>query len=176
MKIITVYGGYQDLKVQLENIESSLFDLVGQIDAGDISNIDTFWTSLSDTLLELNIPGWHYAPLPTKAKLKSKSKSGSKSKSKSKSKYTVAKALAKMMAMIKAKAKVSDVLTSIAAFKPDLVDNTLIETASEMEELSFPGSENSIDYDDLETLQSLASDFETLFTEFLEKVKESYGE
>jgi hypothetical protein len=42
----------------LSDIEDDLFSLIGQIDYGEISHIDTYWRSLSDSLLKLKIKNW----------------------------------------------------------------------------------------------------------------------
>jgi len=134
------------LEKQVNNIEEALYDLIGQIDSGDISNLDTFWGSLRDSLLTLNFPEW------TKI-LKSKTQK-------------------KLLQLH----EVSDVLSAINKARADLLDVALITKTVEMEELSIGRSDESIDEDDLDTLQTLAVDFETLFTAFLDKTVEQYGE
>ena len=42
----------------VKDIEENLYALIGQIDYGEISNIDTFWGSLSDALLKLKLENW----------------------------------------------------------------------------------------------------------------------
>jgi len=115
-------------------IEDEMYSLIGQIDYGDISNLDVYWSSLSNALTDLNIDGWKAKSFQDQS--------------------------------------VSDVLSSM---KLDFISKDLIETVSQMEELSHGGSSDSIDEDDLEKIQDLAQDLETLFLEFIEKLKVTYG-
>ena len=46
------------LEEVLEEIESNLFQLVGQIDYGEISNIETYWASLTESLEKLSEFGY----------------------------------------------------------------------------------------------------------------------
>jgi hypothetical protein len=44
----------------LEEIESNLFQLVGQIDYGEITNIETYWASLTESLEKLSEFGYTF--------------------------------------------------------------------------------------------------------------------
>jgi hypothetical protein len=43
----------------LSSIENELYELVGKIDYGEISDIDASWSSLTESLLQLNDFGYH---------------------------------------------------------------------------------------------------------------------
>lgn len=117
----------------VKDIEENLYALIGQIDYGEISNIDTFWGSLSDALLKLKLKNWDIGSLGSEP-------------------------------------AVSDILASLGTAFPELADENLINLTSEMEESSHGSSQDSIDEENLEYLQSNSIDFETLFTKFLDKL------
>jgi hypothetical protein len=48
----------------LEEIEANLFQLVGQIDYGEISNIETYWASLTESLEKLSEFGYSTVSSP----------------------------------------------------------------------------------------------------------------
>ncbi len=48
----------------IEKIESNLFELVGQIDYGEISNIETYWASLTESLQKLTEFGYDFSSQP----------------------------------------------------------------------------------------------------------------
>lgn len=52
------------LEKVLKEIESRLFQLVGQIDYGEISDIDTYWASLAESLGMLSRFGYSCPPSP----------------------------------------------------------------------------------------------------------------
>jgi len=117
----------------VKDIEENLYALIGQIDYGEISNIDTFWGSLSDALLKLKLKNWVIGSLGSEP-------------------------------------AVSDILASLETAFPELADENLINLTSEMEESSHGSSQDSIDEENLEYLQSNSIEFETLFTKFLDKL------
>ena len=49
----------------LEEIENNLFQLVGQIDYGEISNIETYWASLTESLEKLSKFGYTFGSSPS---------------------------------------------------------------------------------------------------------------
>jgi len=48
----------------LEEIETNLFQLVGQIDYGEISNIETYWAALTESLEKLSEFGYNIESSP----------------------------------------------------------------------------------------------------------------
>lgn len=52
------------LEQVLEEIESNLFQLVGQIDYGEISNIETYWASLIESIEQLSEFGYTFRSSP----------------------------------------------------------------------------------------------------------------
>ena len=48
----------------LEAIESKLYQLVGQIEYGHISNIETYWASLTESINGLSIVGYNFEAHP----------------------------------------------------------------------------------------------------------------
>jgi hypothetical protein len=43
---------------RISQVENELYELIGQINYGEISHIEVYWSGLADSLLELNIKGW----------------------------------------------------------------------------------------------------------------------
>jgi hypothetical protein len=48
--------------IEIERVEEEVSALLSQIDFGDISDIDTYWDSLSEALLDLPIKDWMHKP------------------------------------------------------------------------------------------------------------------
>lgn len=48
----------------IEAIESNLFELIGQIEYGEISNIETYWASLTESLQKLSAFGYDFSFQP----------------------------------------------------------------------------------------------------------------
>jgi hypothetical protein len=49
----------------LEEIENNLFQLVGQIDYGEITNIETYWASLTESMEKLSDFGYAFESSPS---------------------------------------------------------------------------------------------------------------
>lgn len=47
-----------DNKAIIEQIENDFYELVGQIEYGEMSNIDAYWKSLASSLMKLNLRNW----------------------------------------------------------------------------------------------------------------------
>lgn len=45
-------------KKVIDGIENEFYELIGQINYGELSNISTYWSSFGDALLKLDIKGW----------------------------------------------------------------------------------------------------------------------
>lgn len=58
------YLGDLMLEEILENIESNLYQLVGQIEYGHISEIETYWASLTESVKRLSILGYSFDEYP----------------------------------------------------------------------------------------------------------------
>ena len=117
----------------LEKIESNLFQLVGQIEYGEISNIETYWASLTDSLENLSEFGYTFASPPS---------------------------------------SLSEALEKFAEF----IENDLCELADKMESFcEGGGSTDSVDEDEIETLQKNVIKFEEKFLNFTEKLRDLHG-
>ncbi len=47
-----------DDKAIIEQIENDFYELVGQIEYGEMSNIDAYWKTLGSFLMKLNLRNW----------------------------------------------------------------------------------------------------------------------
>lgn len=45
-------------KKRIDEVENELLSLIGEIDYGEIESLDTYWASLANSLLNLEIKGW----------------------------------------------------------------------------------------------------------------------